>query len=66
MNAISRRSLSDVFGYPDDLKFHSSMTLFAAAALPVSPEETVFGDALQKWFGGKRDEETLRRLDTAV
>ena len=62
VNAIAGQSLDQVFGYPDDLKFHSSMTLFAEAALPVSPPESVFADALGKWFGGKRDEATLRRL----
>ena len=62
VNAASGRSLGQVFGYPDDLKFHSSMTLFAEAALSSSPEETVFADALQTWFGGKKDEATLKRL----
>jgi uncharacterized protein (DUF1810 family) len=32
VNAVKGRSLSDIFGYPDDLKFHSSVTLFALAA----------------------------------
>ena len=62
VNAVSGRSLEQVFGHPDDLKFHSSMTLFAEAALSVSPEETAYADALAKWFGGRMDEATLRRL----
>lgn len=41
-----------------DLKFHSSMTLFARAA----PEEPAFQAALRKFFGGKRDQATLDRL----
>lgn len=61
-NAVEGRSASQVFGYPDDLKFHSSMTLFAEAALSLSPEDTVYADALAKWFGGKKDDATLRRL----
>src|ERR1035438_1119774 len=32
VNGVERRSAREIFGYPDDLKFHSSMTLFAAAA----------------------------------
>ena len=62
VNAVVGRSLDAVFGYPDDLKFHSSMTLFAQAAVSLSPEETAFRDALAKWFGGKQDEATLKRL----
>lgn len=62
VNAIEGKRLAEVFGYPDDLKFHSSMTLFAEAALSMSPEETVFRDALEKWFGGEKDKATLQRL----
>ncbi len=52
------RSLNDIFGSPDDLKFHSSMTLFHRAA----PEAGVFERALQAFFGGNEDERTLRLL----
>jgi len=45
----------EIFGYPDDLKFHSSITLFAHA----DPNEVVFKEALQKYFGGKEDAATL-------
>jgi uncharacterized protein (DUF1810 family) len=55
---VEGREVEAIFGYPDDLKFHSSMTLFAKAA----PEERVFGEALKKYFGGTMDEETLKRL----
>ena len=51
-------SASEIFGYPDDLKLSSSMTLFAA----VSPSGSVFERVLEKYFGGKRDDLTLRRL----
>ncbi|MBS0393651.1 MAG: DUF1810 domain-containing protein [Proteobacteria bacterium] len=51
-------SAGDVFGAPDDLKFRSSMTLFAAAA----PRETVFAEALQRLCGGERDALTIERL----
>jgi uncharacterized protein (DUF1810 family) len=62
VNAIEGRSLDAVFGYPDDLKFHSSMTLFAEAASPSTTGDAVFREALQKWFAGRRDEATLQRL----
>ncbi len=58
VNAIEGRTISEIFGYPDDLKFRSSMTLFARAA----PDETVFREALEKYFGGEEDGATLQRL----
>jgi uncharacterized protein (DUF1810 family) len=51
------RPLGAILGYPDDLKFCSSMTLFDQ----VSPGE-VFEQALQKHFGGQRDPRTLEIL----
>ncbi|MGZ8253226.1 MAG: DUF1810 domain-containing protein [Burkholderiaceae bacterium] len=50
-----------IFGSPDDLKFHSSMTLFAAAA----PNEPLFQRALQKYYGGKSDPRTISKLRQA-
>ena len=47
-----------VFGSPDDLKFHSSVTLFERAA----PQESVFRECLQKYFGGRGDALTLAGL----
>ena len=58
VNAIEGRSIEEVFGYPDHLKFHSSMTLFARAA----PNEPAFQAALQKFFAAKLDQLTLDRL----
>jgi uncharacterized protein (DUF1810 family) len=56
--ALPIRDISSVLGYPDDLKFRSSVTLFAAAA----PEESIFQAALQKFFGGNPDAATLSLL----
>jgi uncharacterized protein (DUF1810 family) len=58
VNAIEGRSVEDVFGYPDYLKFHSSITLFARAA----PGEPIFQTALDKFCAGKPDALTLARL----
>ena len=44
-----------IFAYPDDLKLHSSLTLFAF----ISPEDSVFHQALAKFFDGSYDECTL-------
>jgi uncharacterized protein (DUF1810 family) len=52
------RTIHQIFGYPDDLKFRSSMTLFAHA----TPDNQVFEEALQKYFGGQYDHLTLERL----
>jgi len=56
--SIEGQSVHEIFDYPDDLKFHSSMTLFAHAA----PREPVFAACLEKYFGGQRDPRTLARL----
>lgn len=56
---VEGRSVAEIFGYPDDLKLHSSITLFAEAA----PTDPIFGKILQKYFGGKPDEKTLDLLD---
>jgi uncharacterized protein (DUF1810 family) len=58
VNAVEGRSIDAILGYPDDLKFRSSMTLFAL----VAPEETVFKDALRKYFSGELDQLTVQRL----
>jgi len=58
VNTVDGRSIEEVFGYPDDLKFRSSMTLFAA----VASDKEVFRQALQKYFGGEPDRLTLKLL----
>ena len=58
VNAVQGRSIEQIFGYPDQMKFRSSMTLFADAA----DDKQVFEAALQKYFGGKPDPLTLERL----
>ena len=51
-------SVHDILGSPDDMKFHSSMTLFAQAAGAGS----IYAEALDKLCKGKPDEQTLARL----
>jgi uncharacterized protein (DUF1810 family) len=63
---VQGRTVEEVFGYPDDLKFHSSMTLFAKAAAVsarVNEGDGVFQQALEKYFGGAMDSGTLTRID---
>jgi uncharacterized protein (DUF1810 family) len=58
MLAVRDRSATQILGAPDDMKFHSSMTLFAIAA----PEVSQFKTALDSYFGGEADAGTLRLL----
>lgn len=61
VNAVAGRSIEQIFGYPDDLKFHSSITLFAQAS-QTSEDQAVFTTALAKYFAGNPDRATLDRL----
>jgi uncharacterized protein (DUF1810 family) len=57
VNAVEGRTASEIFGFPDDLKFHSSMTLFAKAG-----DGAEFYRAIEKYFGGEMDPGTLERI----
>jgi uncharacterized protein (DUF1810 family) len=52
---IEGKSAESIFGYPDNLKLQSSMTLFSFT----SPESTVFLNVLNKYFNNKKDQKTL-------
>jgi len=57
------RSIEQIFGSPDNMKFRSSMTLFAQIALDDdSPAADIFTKALQKYFRGQPDQLTLDLL----
>jgi len=56
--AIKSSDASEVFGYLDDLKFRSSMTLFSL----VEPKNEIFQKALDKFFDGKPGEKTIELL----
>lgn len=58
VNAHYGRSAHEIFGSPDDLKFRSSMTLFARAA----PAETAFAEALREYYPDGEDRLTLRLI----
>ena len=57
VNAVEGRTIHDILGSPDDLKFHSSMTLFAAVS-----REPQFTEAITKFYGGTPDRKTLALL----
>jgi uncharacterized protein (DUF1810 family) len=71
VTGVEGRSIGEIFGYPDDLKFRSCMTLFAYAAgeraLP-GAETTgpgVFSQALDRYFAGEEDPLTVKLLTSA-
>jgi uncharacterized protein (DUF1810 family) len=55
---VEGRSAREIFGSPDDLKLRSCATLFAQ----VSPPGSVFHRALDKYYRGEPDQQTLRLL----
>jgi uncharacterized protein (DUF1810 family) len=57
---VRQRSIGEIFGHPDDLKFHSSMTLFAQFA----DDDSLFAQALERYFHGILDDWTLQLLDS--
>jgi uncharacterized protein (DUF1810 family) len=58
VNQVQGRTIEAILGYPDDMKFRSSLTLF----LKVRPENQVLKQALDKYFAGQPDVLTLERL----
>lgn len=58
VNLVEGRSIHQIFGYPDEMKFRSSMTLFAN----VATENDIFRSALQKYFDGKPASNTISLL----
>ncbi len=57
-NAVAGRSAHDIFSSPDDMKFQSSMTLFAE----VEKDRGPFGVALARYFAGEKDRRTMEIL----
>jgi uncharacterized protein (DUF1810 family) len=55
---VRGKSARDIFGSPDDAKFHSCVTLFAETA----PQDVMFYNLLEKYFDGDADEATLESL----
>jgi uncharacterized protein (DUF1810 family) len=61
VNAVEGKSLHEIFGSPDDRKFHSSVTLFSL----IGPRESVFEQALARYCSGELDERTITILGIA-
>ena len=61
---VEGRTAEEIFGFPDDLKFHSSMTLFYAVVMTHiqfknNTDFLCFEDAIRKYFDEKLDTSTL-------
>jgi uncharacterized protein (DUF1810 family) len=65
VNAIDGRSVDEVFGWPDNLKVRSSMTLFALAAEDAAEDSTGFRAVLETFYGGQGDPATVGLLNAA-
>ncbi len=52
--SVEGRTIHDILGSPDDIKFRSSMTLFGAVS-----DEPMFGEAIAKYFPDGKDAATL-------
>ncbi|MGB6974443.1 MAG: DUF1810 domain-containing protein [Terracidiphilus sp.] len=63
VNAVEGRRIVEILGWPDDMKFRSSMTLFARAAEAAGNVESAaeFRAALEKYFGDEEDPRTVER-----
>ena len=58
VNAVTGRSIDEIFGWPDNLKVRSSMTLFSHA----TPDNREFIALLDRYYRGAPDPATLERL----
>jgi uncharacterized protein (DUF1810 family) len=59
VNELTGRSAAQIFGFPDELKFHSCMTLFAHAT---GADDAAFRQALAHYFAGAQDPLSRARL----
>ena len=56
VNAVQDRTITEILGSPDDLKFCSSMALFGAVS-----HDAEFAETIAKFYGGGRsDQRTLQ------
>ena len=58
VNAVEGRTINEILGSPDDLKFRSSMTLFGAVS-----SEALFAQAIAKFYGGVVDQQRMGLLE---
>ena len=59
VDADHNKTAKEIFGHPDDLKFHSCMTLFDLIS---DDKESVFHEAIERYFDGILDDGTLHLI----
>lgn len=57
LRKIRNKNITEIMGYPDNLKLNSSMTLFDAIE-----NHSIFEQVLERFYGGERDKKTLELL----
>ncbi|MGL4636492.1 MAG: DUF1810 domain-containing protein [Beijerinckiaceae bacterium] len=57
VNRHAGKSIADIFGYPDDMKFHACVTLFGKAS-----EHPVFNASLELFFNSTQHAKTIQKL----
>jgi uncharacterized protein (DUF1810 family) len=57
--AVKNKTINEILGSPDDMKFRSSMTLFGAVS-----GNPIFGQAIAVYCAGARDQATIEILQT--
>ena len=60
--ALKDKDAGKIFGFPDYLKLKSCMTLFEMAV----PECLVFGQVLEQYFEGNRDQSTIDIIEHSI
>jgi uncharacterized protein (DUF1810 family) len=55
---VKNRTIHDILGSPDDVKFRSSMTLFGAVS-----DDPSFARAIERYYAGVPDQATLEILE---
>jgi uncharacterized protein (DUF1810 family) len=58
--SIDGKTANQIFGFPDDLKFCSSMTLFNH----VAEDNNIFLNAITKFYAGREDDLTIKILES--
>jgi len=56
--SVNKKTATEIFGKPDDMKLRSCATLFAE----VTDVDSVFQEILDKYFGGNADPRTIQLL----
>ncbi len=59
---LNDKSAHDIFGFPDEAKLQSCITLFSIA----SPTVTVFAEVLAKYYNSEKDQRTVKILNGGI